>query len=671
MPSLYYRVEATGKNVLDIVTQQVVTGLLDELDLTDILKDSVYLLQSFSAYSQYDDGSGAISLNKNRCDVEVTYIMDKAQVPWPVETPYTTTAYGLRADKIGTHTPILIDTDAGILMEHYTVACGIDMNFTLNFQTFDDAAKTFDTIQSKYKGTLIQTPFDISFSYPVSMAMYKYLMSVYQAKTDYTNKQLIDYINDKKVTEISFDVRKTQLTDPNADQELMVRCQELSCLALLTMDQKEPEVQRVEQLPESFLINFSLQFQFGRPSLIAIHTPVSVDNTVLPFALFENITNTYHYNPYVTGVYSDLMVNEFMRRSYGNYRHAEQIVRIPIYDDWFTTDHLYQYYEYRPFVIAHFTLDGTTTTIDLKLLDDVQLHSIVQEIIRDTGNDVFDYGGLFHIGVFANNLRLDKELVSIDDDLILTINSNRTDQQYHFVISETTAITKTDPKWDETLIKYRYFFPMTIERNLNHLIKKRYFYIAYDNSLLSLISKLMIKGQLKALLTSMIAAGEDTNEIYSYTQNAAQLADYLVYTKSQRTNYTIPKVDPNDPDSSDITIIDQYYEKEGGYYVLKGEDGKPLYNEDGSFQTGYTPLPVPTTLPLLLNQASFSGRSLFVAFVEQCLIAGYLTLDTIPEQYIRPNQTMYPYTPVSGGYYGFNTPLRVLEYNIRPERRTE
>lgn len=624
MPSLYYRVEAPGVNILNTVTQQVVTGFLDELDLFRYFKDSVYIVNAFSSNSQYDDGSGSPTLNKDRCDVEVSYIIDKSQVPWPVDTPYTTTAYGLRSTKKGNHTPILIDEESGILIEHYTVACGIDMSFTLNFQTYDDATKAFDALQQRYKGSLINTPYDISFSYPVSMGMLKYLTAVFEAKTGYQDKTLLDYIDDKKVTEISFDIRKSQLTDENADKELMIRCQQLQCLAQVTMDQKEPDAVRVGQLPDSFTISFSMVFQFGRPDLVVVHTPISVDNTVLPYTLFENLIINYHWSPYVGGVYQDLMCSEFMKRGYGEYGYSSQLIRIPAYDDWFTADAQYVYYEYRPLLTAHFTLDGSETTIDLKQLDDLQLHPIVLQIMKETGNKIFNYGGIFHIGVYADSLRLDQELVSIDEDLILTVKSNRPDKQYHFILSETTALNKTDPAWDQTLIKYRYFFPMTIERNLQQLVDKRYFYIAYDDELLGLISRLTNQGKLKAILKDMVELGEDTNELFSYTQNPSQLADYLTYTQSLRNDYEIPKENPDDPDSPDSEILSAYYS----------------------------------------TVASVNGRSLFVAFIEQCLLKGYITLDQIPTEYIMPNKSVYPYANVSGGYYGFNTPVRVFKYNI-------
>jgi hypothetical protein len=210
--------------------------------------------------------------------------------------------------------------------------------------------------------------------------------------------------------------------------------------------------------------------------------------------------------------------------------------------------------------------------------------------MRETGNDIFNYGGLFNIGVYANDLRLGTELVSIDEDLILTIKSDRTDKSYHLTISETTALKKTDPKWDYLLLRYRYFFPMTIERNLKHLIDQKYMYVDYENSFLNLISSLGQQNRLKTVLNSMVLKGEDTYELFSYTQNPSQLADYLVYTQSKRKNYTHPLLDTGLP-INDAVILSRYYEIEGGYYVLRDEDGGLQFGEDGKVLLGITATP--------------------------------------------------------------------------------
>jgi hypothetical protein len=617
MPTLHYRVEAPGVNILQTVQDQVIGGLLAELGLTDTFRNSVYPMSSFLASSDWSTES-APTMTKNRCDVEIAYIMDKSQVPWPVETPYSTTAYGLRTKNKGNHTPIFIDEKAQISIEQYTVACALDMNFVLTFATFDEATKAFDIIQSKYKGSLVQTPFDIAFGYPVSMSMLKYLVSVYKAKTDYKDKDFMDYIDDMKKTEISFDVRKSQLGHEDPDKELLIRCQQLRCLAQMTMDQKEPEVARVGQLAGSYSISFNFLFQFGRPNMIAINSPISVDNTLLPSSLFDSLTANFHNDPLLIGAYQDLICDEFMRRSHGD-PDTTNLLRSPQYDDWQFFDSQYVMHKYRPFLIMHFTLDGPVSTINLHEMGSVGLHPVVKEILAKAKNNVFDYGGLFNINVYAGNLRLSRPLVSLDADLNLTISSNRLDKEYHLVFSETTSLFRTAYDWDESLIKYRYFFPMTIERNLQELINNKVFYVDYDNKFLTLISKLAKTGRLKPLLTALVTLDEDTNQLFLYTQNPSQLADYMVLTPSRREDYKLPT-----QTGPQYDLVREYYK----------------------------------------TQASVFGRSLFVAFMEQCLLAGYVTLNTIPKEYLRPSKTMFPYFAGQGGYYGFNTPLRVINYTI-------
>lgn len=623
MPSLYYHVDAPGINILKTVTDEVVAGLLNELDLTRYFKNSVYILSSFMANSQYST-DGRPDLIKNRCDVDVSYIMNKTQVPWPVDTPYTTTAYGLRATQKGNKTPIFIDADSDILIEQHSTACALDMNFTLTFNNFDEACRAFDTIKSRYEGSLTQIPFDLAFSYPVSLDLLTFLTAVFKAKSDYRNKTLYQYIQDKTVGKINFDVRKSQLTQSDADHALMIRQQQLRCLYLLTMDQKEPEVSRIDELPDAYTVSFNLQFQFGRPVTLMVHTPVSVDNTLLPAFLFSSISKNYHNDPDVTALYEGLFLDNFARQNYGN-KSAQDILRSPVYDDWFSVDQQYVFFKYRPFAILHFTLDGSETIINLNNLGDIGLHPIVLAIFKEMGSQLFNYGGIFNIGVYAGKLRLGSELLSLDDNLNLTIRSDRPDQVYHLMFSETTNLFKMTNDWDELLIKYRYFFPLTIARNIEHLIEKHYFTIVSDDSFLILLNKLKQNGKLYQILKTLVSLGEDTNEIYGYAQNVNQLSSYLLSTMSQRQNYQVPI------GTDDISILIQNFYK---------------------------------------DYASPESRSLFIAFLEQLLLNGLISLETLPKQYLDPNMTIYPYFE-NGAYYGFNTPFRILNAIIQPQQSTQ
>lgn len=623
MPTLYHRVETAGIDILNTVAEQVVLGLLGEFSLNKMFQDSIYISSSFLSYSDFGDNQGSLTLNKNRCDVSCEYILDKSQVPWPMDTVYNSPAMGMKPSRNGTYTPVFFDSDAGILAEHQTTPTAINMSFILTFQSFDDAVKTFDIIKSRYSGTLVQNPFDLVFSYPVSMEVLKYLVAVFDAKKSYSDdpdKSILDYLKDIQVSKIDFDVRRNQIAKPDADVQLSVRCQQLGNLGQMTMDQKEPDVQRDSSLPTSYTISFDYVIQFGRPTLLMIHSPISVENNVLPRTLFTNITANHHFNPYVSGLYQNMFVHEYLRRSFGDFNNLSPLIRLPEYDDWLFVDNLYRDYGYKPLIVAHFTLDAGTTTIDLKTLDDISLHPIVIDIMKQTGSRIFDYGGLFHVGVFADDLRLGKSILSIDSDLNLTVTSSVPEKQYHLVISETSDLQKTSPDWDYLLVKYRYFFPMTIERNLQYLVDKKYFHIEYDNKLINFINLLASRSQLKDIILEMIDLDECNNIIFSYTQNTSQLADYMASTKSLREGYVIPSTNS----AADIRVQ--------------------------NFYTEYT---------------SVEGRSLLVAFLELCIKYDYINISDLPKQYINFDSKTYPYVNHAGGFYGFNTPLRVTNYVIR------
>jgi len=199
------------------------------------------------------------------------------------------------------------------------------------------------------------------------------------------------------------------------------------------------------------------------------------------------------------------------------------------------------------------------------------------------------------------------------------VRSQRLDRVYRLIVSEITKLTHLDPVWDPLLIQHRYFFPMTIERNLEWLVAKQLLYIVYDDALLSTINRLMVTGQLTAILKTMIDLNETTTAVFSYTQNASQIADYMAATLSDRQGYVIPKVNG---------------------------------------------VPNPTLVQFYKTVASVDGRSLLVAFLEQCLLGEVFTLETLPNQYLRLNTTQYPYIAPEGGYYGINTPIRIFDYTI-------
>lgn len=618
MPRIYHRMEETGYHILNPICEQIVNGLLDKIDALKYMQNSVYILHSMSSYSSSNDRQGGINLTKDRCDVEARFILDGQNVPWPDLSPYTTPAYGMRRDFNGNHRAIFEDTDAMVRLEEYTTPAAIDMDVTLTFQTFDATMRCFDMIKLLNVGTVCDANFDLSYGYPLTMSMNEMLYAVYQARQDYKGKDYIQYLRDYQKNPINFDIRKQQLTADRADTELMVRCQQLMCQGQLTFDQSEPQVIRKDNLPDKYILNFNYKVQFGRPTMVVGIVPVSVDNSFLPFKLFERDATCG--NQYVGGKFQDPWMDPGILMNYKNYVLTNQLIRFPEYDDWIINDSLINTFKFKPFIIGCFTLDlPGPTTIDLMNMSGVTFDPIAVDILKQEGSAVFDFQSLFNVSVIADGIRIDSSLLSIDENLVVTINADEPRAHYYLVISETTDFTYLSSKWYDLLLKYRYFFPMSIMRNLDFLCQQKLFTVTTTNDLISLIEETVASGGMGQILYSMMQDGDTTGKIFQYVSNAAQFADYITNTPALNKNPTIP--DPTTP----------------------GNEQANTY---------------------LTTMVDANNRSLFNAFITKLLQQEVITVDDVPEEYYKTAQG-YPYVKTQGDYNGIGTPLRVLKYQYR------
>ena len=616
MPRIYHRMESTGYHILNAIVDEVVNGILDKIDALKYMKDAIYTLHSFSSYSSSNDRNGTITFIKDRCDVNARFILDPQAVPWPNLSPYSTPAYGLRSDLSGNHRCIFADEDDYVHLEEYTTPAAIDMDFTLTFQTFDATMRVFDMLKILNVGTVSDAVFDLSYGYPLTNSMMQMLMAVYRTKTDF-NGDFIDYLKKYQLNPINFDIRKSQLVDDRADVELMVRCQQLMCQGLLTFDQTEPTVIRENNLPSSYTLEFNFKIQFGRPIMIVGVLPVIANNQHLPICLFERDMTSY--NPYVSGQCQDPWMDPGILMNYKHYIQTNQLVRFPSYDDWRISDHTLNNFSYKPFIIGAFTLDDPVTTLDILHLDDVTMSPIAKEMMLELGSEIFGVEGIFNISIFGDNLRLSESLLSIDDNLVVTVNATAKAAHYYLVISELQNIQFLNPKWYPMILKYRYFFGTTIMRNLDFMVYNRYFNITTKNDYINLLSKMSMDGTLATAVTNLLRNGDATGEILQYITHPTFLADYTTHTQANNPSPTVP----TGTDTGSVNCA--------AYMTTICEP---------------------------------SSRSLYNAVIEQALLMSVIDLDTIPESYLRTPDG-YPYGPNQGGFRDFSTPLRVLSYHYR------
>jgi hypothetical protein len=210
------------------------------------------------------------------------------------------------------------------------------------------------------------------------------------------------------------------------------------------------------------------------------------------------------------------------------------ILRYPSYNDFVPSCPSITRAKFQPILIAGFPLDdGPETIIDLvDYPDNMRINPILKEIMLAHGRYLFTTDGLVNVSVYVNDVRLDKDFLSIDENLHLTVAVKNKLKRYNVVISEATDLRQISPQFLQLLIKYRSFYPLTILRNIETLIKSGFFKIDGSNGYLLFIMKMFQLGLIDGQVADLILLGHITASAYGYMQTVEQFADYLLTTQS-------------------------------------------------------------------------------------------------------------------------------------------
>ncbi len=535
MPDVFFPITEIASNILDPLISQISEAVLARLGVRQYFPDSIYYLTNRSASSISGDGNGNINLIRNRCDVTVEDILNSANVTWDTSTFNNQTAYGVSPQYRNQYQNIFYDPTAYTTILEHTMPSALFFTFKLRFLSFDAAQLAFAALLSQNHGTVVTMTHDVVYGYPITLHMVMALIAIYEARKSFVGT-FNTYLSTYSTVDWHSNVRKLDLGTTPMETQLTVQKQQLRCQALLEFSQNEPEVERIGGLAQYYTIDFSYKVQFGRPNALQLVLPCAVENNVLPEVLF--CKTQLNAVDFLQSVLQEKSFAQFMSEQV-NYLPPPLMTMLPSYDDFIPTrNSMLVTAKYHSFVSAAFTLDiPSPTIINFTILGPYQLHPTVIAIINlHSSDDLLGYQGLFNLTIYANEYPLDTSLITVDTaTLTVTIAATVLAKNYRLVLSEATDLNWVLPKWYPTLLQYRFFFPMTIERNLNILLNNNVVQITADLALIGLVNTLMKKNQLDAIIKAWIAAGETSYLIFGYTQTARQFADYISLTEASVT----------------------------------------------------------------------------------------------------------------------------------------
>ena len=614
MPDLYYGISQTGYSIMNQLSKQVLEGFLDRIDALRYVNGNLFVTNPMTGVTRDDDPNRNPRVTTDRVDGTVEFILDPKQVPWPVRNRNNSPGI-FASHRFNTDYPrIWEDREKGIVLREQSVPAALNYTLDMTFQTNDAAIRIWDQLQRAIIGEVTTFSFDISYSYPVSAYILAFFVRAWLLRDGYKNqgKSILTYINDFAMERISYDVRTSQLGEANPDRQLMIRRRQLFCQAKISCDVTGPQENRVGNAIDSYHIPLTLQIQFGRPFQLIGTMPIVIDNQFVDGSVFTipQVTENKNINATLTSE----KLRGYFTRNFPGFRIDNAMMVIPPWDDQTFMDPHMESMFFVPFFQIAFTVDGPTTQVDLKNVNGVGMHPVVKDIILAQKADIFGFEGLFNIRVFVDGLPMDNADLTLSDDLVLSIPSFGTHKRYHIVISEATKLTYLNPQYYEYLMKYRYFFPMTIVKNMAFMVQQGFFTIQSGNFLIATVRDLMITQVLYDYIAEWISLGITSEEVCQYCATPAQFADYMTNTYSHNQDAV--------PVKGSATGIAQAKTYLAGLSV-----GNP--------------------------------KSLYNAFIATAIARGDLSPDKLPAPYLTTGRG-YPYTTDTDSYYGITTPLRII-----------
>lgn len=522
MPLRDMIVEQSSTSIIEPISKQITYIVLRNIGCKEQFGDNVYLINDWTKPSLTADEDHNALISKDRCDVKMVVSWNPTELKWDIFSFKYTQAYGITKSFDKTLVPVFHDKTAGVRLVEHQVPCTMTLEFALQFKNRESALMAISAINNTSLKDSVINFHDLSYYYPISVDMLTSLYQIYLLRKDTLNGMSFStYLTIGTHTAAQYLKQRV-----GQKAEMIIKRQDIQAIGVLEYNQSAPMIEEQDRSIDRFVVNFTYTIQFARPDVLRLDFPVVICNMMVPKWLLR--IQEQNYLATVYGIFQEMSVTGYLRDTLSN---IPVVVRLPEYDDFRPPSQPVIGAGFAEFFDAVVLLDEISpTTIDLLALgSDVRLHRTAVEIMQLHGTEIFDTTGLYNIAVYANDRQVDPSLLTIDENLVLTIAMRDKTKRYHLVISEATQLQSLARKWLDVLIQYRTFFPITIIRNLQVLIDQKYCYIDRTNRILMVVNRaiksLFIDGQIAAL----IKAHHLPHYAYSYATTAEQFVDYLLH----------------------------------------------------------------------------------------------------------------------------------------------
>lgn len=546
MSNFYTVIRENPTRVFDPIIHQVVDSIISKIGMRKYLPDNnVNITSDREVGSFYSNPDGSNRYDTDyRLDVEVEVNMNPSADPWnSMGQTYNTPSMGMSSYWKNNQTQAFADPAVGFSAQEITTPCSISFRCMFKAPSYDAVSHVMGWIFTRSTTGSINENHDLVYSYPIDGDILSILYSVYKRRATWqaanpNANHLFDYIRAITQTNMSIDVRRPDRSMDSTNEQFsnewqaVVKRIQMNCIGQLLTESQAPVADGEGDSKSVYKVEFTYQILFGRPHMLQFTIPPAVEQSLLPPIFFNVPQTSTNFN--LAGAYQDLAFQKPAIYMNGGPFAPVAITRFPVYDDWTVGSRTtLSNQNFTAFLIGIVTIEtlGSPTTVDLTELPSVHLSDFTKEILQmHTLDDFTNCNGLFNISVFVNDIPLSTELVTWNPQT-LQYSFTVTDptKVYRIVISEASDFGTIDPKWATVIANYRWYFPISIIRNLNYLVRNNVLRIGPGNKITAVIGSLRNNGHLWDVVTAMVGSGADSR-IYDMMQTDGQLESYLCNT---------------------------------------------------------------------------------------------------------------------------------------------
>jgi len=473
MPIFTRIIDEVMTHIIHPVSEQMGGRLIERLGFKELFDNNIYFTTDDSKASNTKDKRHNAKITTDRCDINIVPMLNPAEVKWDALNFKSNAAYNIFNLHRYEDNPIFVDKRADISLHEQLVPLSIQLEMNFKFKSKEHAYRLVDAIYNKHFTSGVMENNTIIYDYPFPTDVFKIMYMLFKMRKFEPEISFKDYLIAGSKKDISYISNRY-----GTDLEIIVQKNNALVLAQVEFNKEKPDAELIDQFPNFFSVDCIYSLQLPRPNMIHLKYPVVVDNSLIHQVLVPAVDREHPTN--LELIRTDRVAQAYVYSELSS-DYPYTPVHFPMYDDWRVPqkNNPLVKYGYKFFFTGAFTLDKDDdnnvipSKIDLinDFPDGYKFHPIIIDSLKIQGDSSFGPNVLFNISVYANDERLDPEFLSLDENLVLTINATIPYKRYHIVVSELSDIKYLNPLYLPIVLKYHNFFVSTLIRNLQYLIK--------------------------------------------------------------------------------------------------------------------------------------------------------------------------------------------------------